>query len=219
MSKGNSTEQVYAAVQELREQGQIANRESVMELTGLKLSIVDDRLRALVDDGRLRRLIRGVYELVKTYRARPSALQHPRNATQAPAHCSCGFAGVIRCLSDTKSLILALGIDQIHSGLLAGLAAQGEAFGQVVEDEQGAHCAVQALFVGQVQVLGYALTNGQGCAFCAVAGAFDADFIQAHLAGKVATSVAAATEQGQRRLLQQGGFCAAAGWVTSHDDP
>ena len=64
MSKGNSTEQVYAAVQELREQGQIATRESVMELTGLKLSIVDDRLRALVDDGRLRRLIRGVYELV-----------------------------------------------------------------------------------------------------------------------------------------------------------
>lgn len=69
MSKGNSTEQVYAAVQELREQGQIATRESVMELTGLKLTIVDDRLRALVDDGRLRRLIRGVYELVKTYPA------------------------------------------------------------------------------------------------------------------------------------------------------
>lgn len=45
---------------ELRELEQVATRESVTELTGLKLSIVDDRLRTLVNDGRLKRLIRGV---------------------------------------------------------------------------------------------------------------------------------------------------------------
>ena len=62
-AQASTTEQVYQAVAELRELDQIATRETVAELTGLKLSVVDDRLRTLVDDGRLRRLIRGVYEL------------------------------------------------------------------------------------------------------------------------------------------------------------
>lgn len=64
-----STERVYQAVQELRAADQIATRETVAALTGLKLSIVDDRLGALVDNGRLKRLIRGVYELVEVYPA------------------------------------------------------------------------------------------------------------------------------------------------------
>ena len=62
-----STQRVYAAVRELRSLDQIATRETVAELTDLKLSIVDDRLRALVDDGRLKRLLRGIYELVEEY--------------------------------------------------------------------------------------------------------------------------------------------------------
>lgn len=64
-----STERIFSAVRELRAAEQIATRETVAALTGLKLSIVDDRLRALVDDGRLKRLIRGVYELVEAYPA------------------------------------------------------------------------------------------------------------------------------------------------------
>ena len=62
-----STERVYEAVRELRAQEQIATRETVAELTGLKQGIVDDRLRTLVDDGRLKRLLRGIYELVEVY--------------------------------------------------------------------------------------------------------------------------------------------------------
>ena len=62
-----STERIYYAVRELRGLDQIATRETVAELTGLKLSIVDDRLRALVDDGKLKRLLRGVYELVEVF--------------------------------------------------------------------------------------------------------------------------------------------------------
>lgn len=62
-----STQRVFDAVRDLRELDQIATRETVAELTGLKLSIVDDRLRALVDDGKLKRLLRGVYELVETF--------------------------------------------------------------------------------------------------------------------------------------------------------
>ena len=62
-----STDRIYDAVRELRSLEQIATRETVAELTGLKLSVVDDRLRTLVDDGRLKRLLRGVYELVEEY--------------------------------------------------------------------------------------------------------------------------------------------------------
>ena len=64
-----SSQRVFQAVQELRAHEQIATRETVAALTGLKLSIVDDRLGTLVDDGRLKRLIRGVYELVEAYPA------------------------------------------------------------------------------------------------------------------------------------------------------
>lgn len=62
-----STQRVYDAVRELRNLEQIATRETVAELTGLKLSVVDDRLRALVDDGKLKRLLRGIYELVEIF--------------------------------------------------------------------------------------------------------------------------------------------------------
>lgn len=62
-----STQRVFDAVRDLRELDQIATRDTVAEVTGLKLSIVDDRLRTLVDDGKLKRLLRGVYELVETF--------------------------------------------------------------------------------------------------------------------------------------------------------
>ncbi len=62
-----STQRVFDAVRDLRGQDQIATRETVAELTELKLSIVDDRLRTLVDDGKLKRLLRGVYELVEVF--------------------------------------------------------------------------------------------------------------------------------------------------------
>lgn len=62
-----STQRVLEAVRDLRAVDQIATRETVAELTGLKMGIVDDRLRALVDDGKLKRLLRGIYELVETW--------------------------------------------------------------------------------------------------------------------------------------------------------
>ncbi|WP_287919775.1 hypothetical protein [Comamonas sp.] len=62
-----STQRVFEAVRELRAMEQIATRETVAELTGLKMGIVDDRLRSLVDDGKLKRLLRGIYELVEQF--------------------------------------------------------------------------------------------------------------------------------------------------------
>ena len=46
---------------------QVATRETVAELTGLKMGIVDDRLRALMDDGKLKRVLRGVYVPVEVH--------------------------------------------------------------------------------------------------------------------------------------------------------
>lgn len=62
-----STQRIYDAVTDLHRLEQIATRETVAELTGLKLAIVDDRLRALVDDQRLKRVLRGVYVPVETH--------------------------------------------------------------------------------------------------------------------------------------------------------
>ena len=62
-----STKIVLDAVKELRQLDQVATRESVAELTKLRLSIVDDRLRAFVDGGKLRRLLRGIYDVVDEY--------------------------------------------------------------------------------------------------------------------------------------------------------
>ena len=62
-----SSQRVYEAVRELRAQEQTATRETVAALTGLKLSTVDDRLAVLVDDGKLKRVLRGVYEVVEVY--------------------------------------------------------------------------------------------------------------------------------------------------------
>ena len=56
-----STQRIYEAVCELHALEQVATRDTVAELTGLKLAIVDDRLRALMDDGKLKRVLRGVY--------------------------------------------------------------------------------------------------------------------------------------------------------------
>lgn len=58
---------VLDAVGELAALEQHATRETVATITGLKLSIVDDHLGTLVDDGLLQRILRGHYALVVHY--------------------------------------------------------------------------------------------------------------------------------------------------------
>ena len=58
---GPSTQRALDAVRDLHAAGQIATREAVSELTGDRLSVVDDRLRVLADDKFIRRLARGAY--------------------------------------------------------------------------------------------------------------------------------------------------------------
>ena len=57
----SNAEIVLSAVQDLFAREQIVTRETLAELTGLKLTTIDDRLGHLVDTGRIRRVQRGVF--------------------------------------------------------------------------------------------------------------------------------------------------------------
>lgn len=67
MSTASTTTAVYEAAQELHAMGTEITRHTIAELTQLPMVVVDDRLRALAEDGRIKRLVRGVYAVVKQY--------------------------------------------------------------------------------------------------------------------------------------------------------
>lgn len=70
-SKSNA-EIVLSAVQDLFAREQIVTRETLAELTGLKLTTIDDRLGYLLDNGRIRRVQRGVFVPLEQHKpARP----------------------------------------------------------------------------------------------------------------------------------------------------
>lgn len=59
--KKTSRAVVFEAVQDLHAQEQIVTRETLARHTGLKLSVVDDRIATLIDDGDVLRVQRGVF--------------------------------------------------------------------------------------------------------------------------------------------------------------
>jgi len=70
--KRSTAEIVLEAIQDLHAHEQIVTREILAELTGLKLTTVDDRLGHLVDTGKIRRVQRGVFVPMEQHKpARP----------------------------------------------------------------------------------------------------------------------------------------------------
>lgn len=68
----SNAEIVLEAVQDLFAREQIVTRETLSELTGLKLTTIDDRLGYLLDNGRIRRVQRGVFVPMEQHKpARP----------------------------------------------------------------------------------------------------------------------------------------------------
>lgn len=59
--KKSSTQVVLDAVQDLHNLEQLVTREALQELTKLKMTIVDDRLKHLADEGLIHRMQRGVF--------------------------------------------------------------------------------------------------------------------------------------------------------------
>ena len=68
----SNAEIVLGAIEDLHAREQIVTREILAELTGLKLTTIDDRLAHLVDNGRIRRVQRGVFVPMEQHKpARP----------------------------------------------------------------------------------------------------------------------------------------------------
>lgn len=66
--KSKSTaEMLLEAVQDLHAREQIVTRETLAELTGFTLTVIDDRLGYLNDNGKIRRVQRGVYVPVESH--------------------------------------------------------------------------------------------------------------------------------------------------------
>lgn len=59
--KKSNTDIVLDAIKDLHAQEQIATRETLADLTGLKLTVIDDRVSHLIDNGLVFRVQRGVF--------------------------------------------------------------------------------------------------------------------------------------------------------------
>ena len=55
---------IYQAIVDLGNSNQIATRQGLVEATGLSYTLIDDAVKRLVDDGRVRRVVNGVFEAV-----------------------------------------------------------------------------------------------------------------------------------------------------------
>ena len=130
---GPSTQRALDAVRDLHAAGQIATREAVSELTGDRLSVVDDRLRVLADDKFIRRLARGAYMPME---------QHPPprviSKTLLPD-------GTVKYEIGDEVLTLTPAEDRALSSLSAGAATQaaaiqtGMATAELVDDLRAKH--------------------------------------------------------------------------------
>ena len=60
-----SSQEILDWVTDLHEKEQVVSREVLTEVTGIKLSIVDEHLRNLVNTGKIKRVTRGVFVPVR----------------------------------------------------------------------------------------------------------------------------------------------------------
>lgn len=70
---------IWDTIQDLHQQGQVATRELLVELTGYKMTIIDDHVTRMIENGRLRRLRAGVYAPVEAM-PEPRAISQTRMA-------------------------------------------------------------------------------------------------------------------------------------------
>ncbi len=114
-ARKSTTALVLEAVQDLHNQEQIVTRETLAELTGLKLTVIDDRLGTLTDDGMLLRVQRGVYV---------PAVQHP---AARPMSKTVMPDGMVKIEIGDEVLTLTPREDRALANLMAGAAAQAAA--------------------------------------------------------------------------------------------
>ena len=111
-ARKSTTALVLEAVQDLHAQEQIVTRETLAELTGLKLSVIDDRLGTLADDGAILRVQRGVY------------VPAPRHPPARPMSKTVMPDGMVKIEIGDEVLSLTPREDRMLASLQAGAAAQ-----------------------------------------------------------------------------------------------
>jgi hypothetical protein len=62
-------QRVYQAVVDIHNTGRAVTRSSVADRTGLKFSVVDDHIKSLKDDGKIRLVVNGVFEPAEMFAA------------------------------------------------------------------------------------------------------------------------------------------------------
>lgn len=130
-ARKSTTALVLEAVQDLHNQEQIVTRETLAELSGLKLSVIDDRLGTLADDGAILRVQRGVYVPAPQH---PPA--RPMSKTVMPD-------GMVKIEIGDEVLTLTPREDRALANLMAGAAAQAAAI------ETGRNTAILAAELGE----------------------------------------------------------------------
>ncbi|CAN7454184.1 hypothetical protein LJR099_003053 [Variovorax paradoxus] len=130
-ARKSTTALVLEAVQDLCNQEQIVTRETLAELTGLKLSVIDDRLGTLADDGAILRVQRGVY------------VPAPRHPPARPMSKTVMPDGMVKIEIGDEVLTLTPREDRALANLMAGAAAQAAAI------ETGRNTAILAAELGE----------------------------------------------------------------------
>lgn len=130
-ARKSTTALVLEAVQDLYNQEQIVTREALAELTGLKLSVIDDRLGTLADDGAILRVQRGVY------------VPAPRHPPARPMSKTVMPDGMVKIEIGDDVLTLTPREDRALANLMAGAAAQAAAI------ETGRNTAILAAELGE----------------------------------------------------------------------
>lgn len=112
MTNATSTERVFEAIVELNNMQQAATRYTVQELTGLPLGRVDDRIKALVERERVKRVLKGQYVPVEAH-----APPRPMSKTILPS-------GAVKIEIGDDVLTLTPAEDRTLAILQAGAATQ-----------------------------------------------------------------------------------------------
>lgn len=112
MTKRTPTQATLELIRELHALEQVVTRETLAETMGLKITIVDDHTRTLVETGYIRRVQRGVFVPVPTY-----APARPISKTVMPD-------GTVQLVIGDQALLLTPREDRMLAGLMAGAATQ-----------------------------------------------------------------------------------------------
>lgn len=125
----STTEVIFEAVQDLHAAEQVVTRETIAQVTGLKLTIVDDRIGHLVDCGRVHRVQRGVFVPAPEDHNRPARII---TKTLLPG-------GTVKIeIGDEHVLTLTPREDRMLGALMAGA---GQSYATIELGHQAAHTA------------------------------------------------------------------------------